>query len=58
MTGDEDHRESYEMRWSEGNNMMVAQFSNSYMIGDKDDPNNGARGHTLEQEEHFIFCKL
>ena len=39
MTGDEDHAESHEMRW---NDMMVAQISSSYMIGDKDDRDGGA----------------
>ena len=58
MTGDKDHGESHELRWSRRNNMMVAQISTSYMIGNKTDHDDGARGRTLEQEAHFIFCKL
>ena len=32
--------------------MMVAQISSLYMIGDKDDHDDGARRCTLEQEAH------
>ena len=37
---------------------MVAQISSSYMIGDKENPDDGAWRCTLEYEEHFIFCKF
>ena len=42
MTGDEDHGDSHEMRWNWRNNVMVAQTSSLYMIGDKDDHDDGA----------------
>ena len=42
MTGDEDHGDSHKMRWSWRNNMMVAQTSSSFFIGDRDDHDGGA----------------
>ena len=41
MSGDEDHGESHEKRWSWRNNTMVAHTSSSNMTGGKDDHDGG-----------------